>query len=100
MNIQRTDQDYPLYATVEYTLAQRQARRRQRLGIMLIVVGSLWLCLRLTGWVGDLPLPIYYWMEEAMSMLKRFSVNSLALSVPEAAYGMLAIHTIHARYSN
>ena len=73
MNIGHTHQDYPIRPAGRHAPSWRQARVRQLLGIVLIVVGSIWLCLRLTGVVGDLPLPI-----------------RLALSVPLAACGMLA----------
>ena len=75
MNMGHTHEDYPIHPAGHHTPGRRQARLRHLLGIVLIVVGSIWLCLRLTGVVGDLPLPI-----------------RLALSVPLAACGMLALY--------
>ena len=89
MNMGHTHQDYLVNPAGHYALGRRQARRRQLLGIVLIIVGSVWLCLRLTGRVGELPLPIC-WVAETVATLERFSIGELALSVPQAACGMLA----------
>ncbi len=86
MSTRHIHQDYPVHPTGHHTLRQRQARRRQLLGILLIVVGSLWLLLRLTGQV---PSPIW-WMEGIVAMLEGFSAGDLALSGLQAACGMLA----------
>ncbi len=86
MNTPHIHKDYPVHPACYNTLGQRQARRRQLLGILLIVVGSLWLFLRLTGQV---PSPIW-WMEGIIAMLERFSAGDLALSGLQAACGMLA----------
>lgn len=39
-------------------LARRYTGRRRTLAVVLIVVGSVWLCLRIMGVIGDLPTPI------------------------------------------
>ncbi len=90
MNTPYTHQDYPVHPASDHALVRRQARRRRLLGLVLIVVGSAWLWLRLTGQVGDLPLPIR-WMEEPLGLFERFDTVNLALSLPQAACGMLAI---------
>ena len=89
MHTRHTYQDHPVHPAGHHTLGQRQARRRQVLGILLIIVGSVWLYLRLTGRVGHLPSPIW-WVEGIVAMLERFSSGDLALSVPQAACSMLA----------
>ena len=94
MNTRHTHQDYSVHPAGHHTPGRRQARRRQVLGILLIVVGSVWLGLRLTGLVGDLPLPIR-WVEGIVGMLELFNTGDPALSVPQAACGMLAPYTIH-----
>ncbi len=85
MSTRHIHQDYSVHPAGHQTLHQRQARRRHLLGILLIVVGSLWLLLRLTGQV---PSPIW-WMEGIVAMLERFSTGDLALSGLQAACGML-----------
>ena len=86
MSTRHIHQDYPVHPAGHHTLCQRQARRRQLLGILLIVVGSLWLFLRLTGQV---PSPSW-WMEGMVAMLEGFSTGDLVLSWLQAACGMLA----------
>ena len=86
MSTRHIHQDYPVHLAGHHTLHQRQARRRQLLGILLIVVGGLWLFLRLTGQV---PSPIW-WVEGIVTMLEHFSAGDLALSRLQAACGMLA----------
>ncbi len=86
MSTRHMHQDYPVHPKGHHTLRQRQARRRPQLGNLLIVVGSLWLFLRLTGQV---PSPIW-WMEGIVAMLEGFSAGDLALSGLQAACGMLA----------
>ena len=86
MNTPHIHKDYPVHPAGHHTLRQRQARRRQLLGILLIVVGNVWLFLRLTGQV---PSPIW-WMEGIIAMLEGFRTGDLALSGLQAACGMLA----------
>ena len=96
MNTRHTHQDYPVHPAGHRTLGRRQARRRQLLGILLIVVGSVWLCLRLSGRAGAVPLPIGR-VEGTVAMVERFNTGDLALSVPHAVYGMPAtVHAWHA----
>lgn len=87
MNTQHTHQNYSIQPAARHTLSQRQARRRQRLGIVLIVVGSLWLGLRMLGWISDVPSPIG-WLADSVGLLERFTSGNLAL-----ACGILTIFT-------
>ncbi len=80
MNTRHTHQAYPVYPTGRRPLGRRQARLRRLLGILLIVVGSVWFCLRLTGLVGDLSSP--------------FDTAGFVLSVPQAVCGMLIAYSI------
>ena len=94
MNTRYTHQDYLVHPAGQNALDRLQARRRQLLGILLIVVGTAWFCLRLTGVVGDWPWPIRL-VEGTIAMIERLSAGAFALSVPQAACGMLAAYIIH-----
>lgn len=95
MKTRHVHSHYPVPAADWQPLGRRQAHRRRLLGLLLIVVGSVWLWLRLIGWVGDLRLPID-WVEGTFGMLDRLNTGELALFVPQAACGMLVLYTIRA----
>ncbi len=93
MNTLHPHQDYPMLPAGHHALGRQQAHRRRWLGIVLIITGSVWLCLRLTGQVGDMPLLIG-WTEGTIAMVERFTSGALA----QAACGMLPVYAIrHAR---
>jgi hypothetical protein len=78
MHTPHTIQDYPVRAIGHHALGARHARRRRWLGLGLIVAGSVWLCLRLAGWVSDVPAPLD-WMTATIGLVERFSTGVLAL---------------------
>ena len=89
MSTRHTHHGYSIHPARHHTHGRRHALQRQLLGIVLIVVGSVWLYLRLTGRIGHLPSPIW-WVEGILALLEGFSDGGLALAVPQAGCGMLA----------
>ncbi len=90
MNTLNTQHEYPIYPTNQDALRQRQAERRQMLGLLLIVVGATWLFLRLWGGVGDILLPIT-WLTRA----EHCTIGGWPQSVGMTVCGMLAVDLIH-----
>jgi hypothetical protein len=68
-------------------------RRRRWLGIVLIIVGSIWASLLLDGKVGASPLVVEQ-VAEAWAMLESLAAGDSALAIVPAAYGMLAFCSI------
>ncbi len=85
MNTRYTHQDDPVHSVGHRALGRRQARWRQLLGILLIVAGTVWLYLRVTGQIGNVPMPID-WMEEIVDMMGRITIGDSTGSVPLVAY--------------
>ncbi len=93
MNTWHTHHDHLVHPAQQPTLAMQQARRRRLLGLVLIVVGSIWFGLRLTGWAGDMYLPTV-WMEGTGLIVQHLNHGEQAQFVVLAAYGMLTTNTI------
>ncbi len=83
-----THQDFPAQLAEHDVTSWQQARRRQYIGMLLIVVGSVLLCLHVSGQVGALPSP-GAWAVGVAAELKHFNEDHLALSVSVTACGML-----------
>jgi|GEM_PF-4204891 len=94
MNTQYTSQDYPIQPVGRHVLWQRQARRRQLLGVLLIIVGGVWLGLLLTGSVGDGTSPID-WVRGSVALLENFNNPVLVLAAALGGCGMLTAYIIH-----
>jgi hypothetical protein len=91
MITQPTRHNSTIYPPTQSTLARLQARRRRRLGVLLIVAGSIWLVLSLAGHLGDAPRPIDY-VSRSVAALTHIIADDL-LAAPLAVCGMLAAAT-------
>ena len=84
MNTRSSGQDDSLTSVRDDALERCYARRRRILGILLIVIGSVWLGLRVTGSIGDLPSPVD-WVAGTVVMVARCITDDGALQSQEDA---------------
>ena len=91
MNTWHAHPAYRIHSPDHHAAGLLQARRRRRLGTVLIVVGAIWHGLRLAGLGGDL-LVLAWWVEGIVAVLERASGGGAIVAALPAVCGMLALY--------